>query len=148
MLCCVAADETCTFCNIKAAIGARLVTETDDLIAFKDRSPSAQVHLLIIPKNHIRTVKNLDGGDVVLLEKMIVLGKELLRQQGFNPDDSTQVRLGFHVPPFNSVNHLHMHVIGLPFKNKYRSFKYRQGYPWYADAKKVLDRLSEGMSPI
>ncbi|KAL9558724.1 hypothetical protein MBANPS3_000771 [Mucor bainieri] len=64
----------------------------DDLIAFKDRSPSAQVHLLIIPKNHIRTVKNLDGGDVVLLEKMIALGKELLRQQGFNPDDTTQVR--------------------------------------------------------
>ncbi|CEP14202.1 hypothetical protein [Parasitella parasitica] len=103
--------------------------ETEDLIAFKDRSPSAQVHLLIIPKNHIETVKNLDGGDVVLLEKMLNLGKEMLKQQGFNPEDSLQVRLGFHVPPFNSVNHLHMHAIGLPFKNNIRSFKYRPDYP-------------------
>lgn len=42
-------------------------------------------------------------------------------------------RLGFHVPPFNSVYHLHMHVIGLPFKNKFRYLKYKVGLPWFMD---------------
>jgi hypothetical protein len=41
-----------------------------------------------------------------------------------------------------------MHVIGLPFVNKFRSLKYKPGYPWYADAKAVLHRLIEGMSPV
>jgi hypothetical protein len=41
-----------------------------------------------------------------------------------------------------------MHVIGLPFKSKIRSYKYNPGYPWYTDAKTVLDRLGEGMSPV
>lgn len=83
---------------------------------------------------------------------MIVLKLGSLRMSHLNIDYSCSPwyyhRLGFHVPPFNSVNHLHMHVIGLPFKNKIRSYKYKPGYPWYADAKTVLDRLGEGMSPV
>jgi hypothetical protein len=80
---------------------------------------------------------------------MTELGKKLLKEEGFNPEDETQIRyplitavililikpnrLGFHVPPFNSVNHLHMHVIGLPFKNKFRYLKYKVGLPWFMD---------------
>lgn len=141
-------NAECIFCEIKEVVGSRIVKETENLVAFRDRSPSAQLHLLVIPKHHVRTVKDLDGGHVPLLQEMLELGTELLKEQGYNPDDSSQVRLGFHVPPFNSVNHLHMHVIGLPFKNKFRSLKYRIGYPWYADAKSVLNRLVEGMSPV
>ncbi|KAI7899570.1 HIT-like domain-containing protein [Cokeromyces recurvatus] len=92
--CCCLSDinKVCTFCNIKENIDSRIVFETDELIAFRDRSPSAKTHLLIIPKNHIETVKHLDGGDIVLLQKMIILGKTLLKEQGYNPDDTTQVR--------------------------------------------------------
>ncbi|GAA5800685.1 hypothetical protein HPULCUR_006121 [Helicostylum pulchrum] len=122
--------------------------ETETCVAFHDRSPSAQLHLLVIPKNHIRTIKDLDGGDVPLLQEMIDLGKTLLKEQGFNPDDDSQIRLGFHVPPFNSVNHIHLHVIALPFKNKFRQVKYTSGYPWYMDARTVLNRLVDGMSPV
>ncbi|KAI8637570.1 hypothetical protein BD408DRAFT_353504 [Parasitella parasitica] len=88
---CYIDDKPCTFCNIKENVGSRIVVEAN-LFAFKDRSPSARIHFLIIPKIHIDTVKKLDGSDVVLLENMLVLGKELLKQQGFNPDDNSQVR--------------------------------------------------------
>ncbi|KAI9487571.1 MAG: HIT-like domain-containing protein [Benjaminiella poitrasii] len=93
MFCCgLGTNISCTFCNIKENIGSRVVAETDKLIAFKDRSPSAKIHLLVIPKFHIETVKNLDASDLPLLQKMIVLGKELLKEQGYDPDDNTQVR--------------------------------------------------------
>src|SRR4051812_46991279 len=34
-------------------------------------------------------------------------------------------RLGYHIPPFNSVQHLHLHVLSLPLKSRWREFKYR-----------------------
>ncbi|KAI9338422.1 HIT-like domain-containing protein [Pilaira anomala] len=149
MICCFGSKNAeCVFCNIKEAAGSRIVSETENLIAFQDRSPSAQLHLLVIPKSHIRTVKDLDGGDVPLLHEMINLGKTLLKEQGFNPDDDSQIRLGFHIPPFNSINHIHLHVIGLPFKSKLRGLKYESGYLWYMHAKTILSRLTDGMSPV
>jgi diadenosine tetraphosphate (Ap4A) HIT family hydrolase len=43
--------------------------KTDELVAFHDRSPSAKMHLLIIPKEHIRTVKDLDVPDIPLCKR-------------------------------------------------------------------------------
>ncbi|KAG2193295.1 hypothetical protein INT47_008656 [Mucor saturninus] len=166
MACCsVGKKKECIFCHIGDSVGARIVIETEQLVAFRDRSPSSQVHLLVIPKQHVRTVKDLDGGHVALCElnhfymlrvktdrkrkvqDMVDLGKRLLKEQGFNPEDATQTRLGFHVPPFNSVDHLHLHVMGLPFRG-WKGLKYNQKYPWFVNAGTVLRRLGEGMSPV
>ncbi|KAI8079336.1 hypothetical protein BDF21DRAFT_419910 [Thamnidium elegans] len=93
MLCCFGSENAvCTFCNYKETIGSRVVAQTETCVAFHDRSPSAQLHLLVISKNHIRTIKDLDAGDVPLLQEMIDLGKTLLKEQGFNPDDDSQIR--------------------------------------------------------
>ncbi|KAI8987697.1 kinase-like domain-containing protein [Mycotypha africana] len=69
--------------------------QTDDLLAFKDRSPSANVHLLIIPKHHIGTVRNLTQDDIPLLEKMLILGKQLLREQGYDVENMSQISGAF-----------------------------------------------------
>ncbi|KAI8062280.1 HIT-like domain-containing protein [Gilbertella persicaria] len=94
MFCCLGKRDTrvCPFCHIKEAVGERWVTETEDLVAFQDRSPSAQLHLLVIPKNHIKTVKDLGQGDIPLLQQMIELGRRLLKENGFNPDNTSQTR--------------------------------------------------------
>ena len=42
-------------------------------------------------------------------------------------------RLGFHVPPFNTVDHLHLHVLGGELKSKFRKLKYETGRMWYMD---------------
>lgn len=59
----------------------------------------------------------------------------------------TRTRLGFHVPPFNTVNHLHLHVLGGELKSRFRKLKYQTGRVWYQDLEQVLDkykRVSEG----
>lgn len=43
-----------------------------------------------------------------LVEKMIAQGKRILINKGGDVNDS---RIGFHWPPFNSISHLHLHVI-------------------------------------
>ena len=50
-------------------------------------------------------------------------------------------RTGFHIPPFNSVNHLHLHCFGLPFKNRFIGLKYAEQTPWYSSGEKILNSL-------
>lgn len=45
---------------------------------------------------------------------MIVVANKILEERGFE-----ETRLGFHQPPFNSVFHLHMHIVGLPVKPEF-----------------------------
>ncbi|TPX57090.1 hypothetical protein SpCBS45565_g08271 [Spizellomyces sp. 'palustris'] len=131
----------CIFCRIVDNVEqSRRVYEDEGYIAFHDVSPSAIVHLLVIPKMHVGTVRNLSVEDRGMVVRMKEIGHELLKERGFGEGDR---RLGFHVPPFTSVGHLHLHVIGLPFRNWFRSLKYPLwGWArWYVGVDQVESSL-------
>ncbi|KAH9317707.1 hypothetical protein KI387_019476, partial [Taxus chinensis] len=71
-------------------------------------------HYLVIPVDHIATVRNLQRRkeDYVLVEHMLKIGQSLLQK---DVPGALGYRFGFHQPPFNSVNHLHLHCFALPY---------------------------------
>nr|GMC80719.1 bifunctional adenosine 5'-phosphosulfate phosphorylase/adenylylsulfatase HINT4 [Ipomoea batatas] len=99
-------------------------------------------HYLVISKEHIPTVKDLQKrqDDYTLVSHMLDVGKSLLRRDA---PQSKQYRFGFHQPPLNSVNHLHLHCLALPYTPSWRCIKYTSLGPLggFIEAEKLLQRL-------
>jgi histidine triad (HIT) family protein len=102
----------CIFCKIiKKEIPAEIVFENENVLAFKDITPIAPVHVLIIPKKHIESVNNLEEGDTNLAGEMILTAKKLAKnfdisQKGYKLLIRTGEWGGQEVP------HIHLHLIG------------------------------------
>lgn len=100
----------CIFCKIsKKEISADVVVENDLLMAFKDIRPSAPVHYLIIPKEHIKSIAHLHGNHRDILAEIIYAAKELAEKLGLRG-----YKLVFNVgrEGGQAVDHLHLHLLG------------------------------------
>ena len=81
----------------------------------------AKIHLLVIPKEHIDNINSLNENHLELLNQMKTNALNYIKKA--NPEiNENEIIFGFHSPPFNSINHLHMHCILPPFKNYYYYF--------------------------
>lgn len=102
----------CLFCNIVAGeIPSTAVLDRGRVFAFRDVSPQAPTHILVVPKEHVRDVSALGTGDGDLLAEMTTAANELARSEGIS---SSGYRLVYNVGPDagQTVFHLHLHVIG------------------------------------
>lgn len=102
--------EDCIFCQIIAKkIPAKLVFESDTVIAFPDIHPSADTHILIVPKKHIPGIKDLSDTDSALLSEVYSIVNKLVEENRLENDAYRVVVNGGkaqHVP------HLHFHLLG------------------------------------
>ena len=103
--------ETCICCKIVAGeIPSAKVYEDGEIVIFKDIHPMAKVHLLVVPKDHYRTVKELtpERGEVLAraLKKVADLAPSLGLGNGFRLVVNQGESAGQTVP------HLHIHVLG------------------------------------
>lgn len=104
--------DDCLFCRIVAGeIPADIVYEDDACLAFRDLSPQAPVHVLIIPRQHIAALSeagqtNESALGHLLLAAARVAESEKLSETGYRTVINTGAGAG------QSVFHLHLHVIG------------------------------------
>jgi histidine triad (HIT) family protein len=105
-------SDDCLFCKIVAGdIPSTAVLDRESVYAFRDIAPAAPVHVLVVPKLHVRDATTLDGGHGPLLVEMIDAANAVARAEGIA---ESGYRLIFNVGPDagQTVFHLHMHVVG------------------------------------
>ncbi|MCY3699292.1 MAG: HIT domain-containing protein [Gemmatimonadetes bacterium] len=99
----------CVFCGIASgAIGATMVAEADDWVAFRDLEPQAPVHVLVVPRAHVSSLATLSEGPLgtrLLLACAAVADAEGL-EGGYRVVTNVGGDGGQAVP------HLHFHVLG------------------------------------
>ena len=104
-------SEECLFCKIAAGkIPANIVSQDDDVVAFEDINPQAPHHLIIIPREHIATLNDLQSGHRELFGKLATTAARLAAERGF---DGRGYRLVVNCNSAGgqTVFHLHVHII-------------------------------------
>jgi histidine triad (HIT) family protein len=107
-----AALADCIFCKIVAGTApSRKVYEDAYVLAFWDIRPRAKVHLLVIPKQHVASLKELDELPVETRAALLSACVKVARDQGIL-DDGFRVISNAGKDASQSVFHLHFHVVG------------------------------------
>jgi histidine triad (HIT) family protein len=92
-------------------IPAEIVHEDDDCLAFRDISPRAPVHILVVPKRVIPRIGHAMADDQALLGRLLLAAAEVARNEGIA---DTGYRLVINHGPHGgeTVPHLHVHLLG------------------------------------
>ena len=105
--------ENCLFCKIvDKQIPASVVYEEENMLCFKDISPAAPVHLLLIPKTHIDSLAHTQPKHETLLGKMMLKVPQIATDAGLTNGFKTQINTG--KGGGQEVFHLHIHILGTP----------------------------------
>jgi|SRR3989344_3485210 len=99
----------CIFCKIaEKTLPAEVVFEDGDFIVFKDIKQDARVHLLVVPKKHIGSIKDIGESDTEIMGKLILTAKKIAEGQNLSG-----YKLVFNVGRDGGqiVEHIHMHLL-------------------------------------
>lgn len=105
-------EEDCIFCQIaNGEAKADIVYRDKDMVAFRDLHPRAPVHLLLVPRRHIPSLKELSPEDDALIGRIIRFGGEIAKVEGvYNSGYRLVVNCGPDAGQI--VYHLHFHLLG------------------------------------
>lgn len=103
--------KDCLFCKIvNGDINSEKIYEDDEILAFKDINPKAPVHILIIPKKHIESLKSIENDDEALMGKIITKIKKIAEEQGL--ENGYRVVNNCGEDGCQEVMHIHFHLLG------------------------------------
>jgi len=102
----------CIFCKIaNKEIEKKFLYEDDEIMVFPDIHPIRPVHLLIVPKQHISELYEVQ--DPVLFQKILTVAQNMIKREGLK-DKGYRITINGGGAQF--VNHLHVHLTG-PLSN-------------------------------
>lgn len=105
-------EADCLFCKIVAGdVPSTAVYETSSTYAFRDINPQAEVHVLVVSRNHFEDAGTLAAEDPALMADVLVAGVEIAKQEGI---EESGYRFVFNTGPDagRTVFHAHLHVLG------------------------------------
>lgn len=104
-------EETIFSKIIRQEIPTPLLYQDDLVTAFRDISPKAPSHILIIPNKLIATVNDVTEDDELTLGRMITVAKKLAIEEGIS-DDGYRLIMNCNSHGGQEVYHIHMHLLG------------------------------------
>lgn len=101
----------CIFCKItKKEIPAEIVWEDERFMAFKDITPKAPIHVLIVPKRHIPTLRDVSAEDAAMMSEVVAVANLLMSESHLGQKDYRLiVNCGKGVG--QAVFHIHFHLL-------------------------------------
>ena len=105
------AEETIFSKIIRKEIPANILYQDELVTAFRDISPQAKTHILIIPNKLIPTVNDVTEQDEVVLGRFFTVAAKLAQQEGI-AQDGYRLLVNCNKHGGQEVFHLHMHLLG------------------------------------
>ncbi len=105
-------EKDCLFCKIAdGQTETEFIYEDDKMVVFHDIKPHAPVHVLLVPKRHIRSINDLTDDDGALISDLFLLAKEIAKTVGVA---ESGYKLLFNVEKGGGqvIFHIHLHLIG------------------------------------
>lgn len=105
-------QSDCIFCKIAAKeLSTNLLYEDADVVAFEDIDPKAPSHVLVVPKEHVETMDDLETKHAPLVGKMLLVGAKMAREKGIAQEGYRAV-INCRRNGGQEVFHLHLHILG------------------------------------
>lgn len=104
--------KDCLFCKIIAGeIPSKKAYEDENVYAFWDIAPTAPVHILVIPKQHISTLNDIHSDNSGVISKIYEAIPKIARENGI-AEDGYRVISNCNQAAGQTVFHIHFHLIG------------------------------------
>ena len=103
-------SKPCVFCELLKD-GSKVIKSNGDVATFKDISPASDHHYLVVPTKFVTNPKTLESKHIPLINDLESFALDFIISTIGKGFDDKELLLGFHWPPFISVEHLHLHVI-------------------------------------
>lgn len=106
----MALDANCLFCKIiEGGIPAEIIYRNENVVAFRDISPQAPTHVILVPTIHVENAAGLARMSPVIAAALLVAADEIAQSEGLD-GYRTVFNTGESVG--QSVFHAHLHLLG------------------------------------
>lgn len=103
---------SCIFCKIiNGEIPSKKLYEDDKVLAFHDISPEAPIHFLVIPKDHIKSVNELNEKNADIISHIFLVINKLVRELNIS-ETGYRIVNNCGKDGGQTVDHIHFHVLG------------------------------------
>lgn len=102
----------CLFCRLIAGeIPATIVRQNEHVVAFKDITPQAPTHVLVVPRRHIASLNDLSSDDDALVGEMVRTAASIAKENG-HADRGYRTVFNCNADAGQTVFHVHLHLLG------------------------------------
>ncbi len=105
-------ETSCVFCRIvEGSLPAEVLYESDTVVAFRDANPQAPVHVLLIPKEHLVSMADVEDRHAGMLADLFQAARQVARVEGV-AESGWRVVSNVGREGGQHVFHLHVHLLG------------------------------------